>query len=154
MILVQEAVINKLLNDPNVKMAIGVSQSATGRIREEQGFNAKKMSYPCVSVGLGPDTPMNAQQIGGALAGKQNHRVFVDVHVFDAPDTSSGQGMTSKRLGNIGQKIRESLEGARFDYPGIRVCYCEMESVVIQERDPETGIWHQLTRYALIARVI
>lgn len=146
MTLLQEAIIAKLLNSTNLKVAMGVSPSATGGVYEDQGFTVKDVTYPRVNVGINTDNPMNAQQTGGALAGKQNHKVYIDIHIFD-------NSTSSKRGGQIDQVIRQELEGADISYPGLKVGYIEMDSVVTKERDTETGIWHYLVRYALIARV-
>lgn len=146
MTILQEAVINKLLNTPQLQALLTTTPGITGGVLETQGFNLANTKYPCVMVGIASDVPMNGEQLR-EFAGRQNHRVLISIEIFD-------KNQTSKLLGQIDQVIRETLEGAPFDYPGVCVCYCEFESVVIKERDPDTGIWHLQTQYALIARVV
>lgn len=142
---VQTAIINALRNDAATYAALGSPVAANKGIAESQNFQVGKQFFPFVAVGITTEKPMAAQQTA-LFGGKRITEVYAEVHVFS-------KKMTSSESGTIEQSCRQLLDGKNLTQSGLSCYLCEFDSQVQRERDPDSGLWHTVTRYHIIARL-
>jgi hypothetical protein len=147
MITAQIAIIGKLRASEAIQTALGFTVETPGNVFEEQNFDIVDISYPRIQVGNSGEAPLAPrQQQVSASNGKRRNTVYFNIHIFSNKSTSL-------EAGTIDQLIREELDGCQINNESVTINLCEFESFVSGDRDAETGIWHIVTRYKLIAKV-
>lgn len=144
MIEAKKAIIAALRNSSGVQTALG--NTSPDSVREAQGFVINGAVYPSIAVAVSTEKPHSVEQVA-SIGVNQVNDVYLDVHLFSKQKTSS-------QLGTIDYQVRKALQGANLTSGTLRCFLCEYDSLLTQDRDQDTGVWHQVSRYHLIASLI
>lgn len=144
MVEAKKAVIAALRNTSGLMALFG--NAGSNPVHEAQSFKLDGVSYPSIAVAVSTEKPHSIEQVA-TIGVNQINDVYIDIHVFSKQKTSS-------ELGTIDYQVRKALQGANLTSSTLRCFLCEYESLLTQDRDQESGVWHQSSRYHLIASLI
>lgn len=147
MIQIIMAIIDHLRKDTALMTKLGYTVEAPNGVFENQSFNLNEVSYPRIGIGTSAEKIYHPQQVI-KMAGKSKATTYFDVNIFS-------NSSTSLETGEIEQLILERLEGVKIEYDGLLFSGQAQKEGVTQPpaRDNETGIWHTIIRYSVVARI-
>lgn len=142
----QVLLISTLRSSAAVQTALKNPTATNKSVAENQNFTVAKTVFPLITVGITSEKAINVQQ-PGLFNGKRISECYIEVHIFSKLNTSTESGA-------IDTAVRAALDGKN-PANSVVACYlCEFDSMVQKERDDDTGLWHTITRYKTLAKLI